>query len=78
MDIQNLIKMANQIGQFFETYPEHDAAVASVAEHMSRFWEPRMRAALIEHAHASGDTGGLSPLVHEAVLRLTPPLTIVI
>jgi len=76
MDIQNLIKMANQIGQFFETYPDHEAGVASVAEHINRFWEPRMRAALIEHAKVHESSSGLAPMVREAVLRLNPPLTI--
>ncbi|WP_227817744.1 formate dehydrogenase subunit delta [Nitrogeniibacter aestuarii] len=76
MDIQNLIKMANQIGQFFDTYPDHAAAVANVAEHITRFWEPRMRAALIEHVHAHGESCGLAPVVREAVTRLGPPLTI--
>lgn len=69
MDIQNLVKMANQIGQFFHSYPDHDEAVREVAAHIRRFWEPRMRRAIIEHMNRGGDTGML-PLVIEALQHM--------
>jgi formate dehydrogenase subunit delta len=69
MDIHNLVKMANQIGQFFNSYPDHDEAVAEVASHIRRFWEPRMRRAIIEHLNQGGDTG-LLPLVTEALQHM--------
>lgn len=68
MDVQNLVRMANQIGRFFHSYPDHDEAVREVAAHLRRFWEPRMRRALVEHLNRGGDDG-LLPLVSEA-LRL--------
>ncbi len=37
-----IVRMANQIGTFFLSKP-HDEGVAGVAEHINRFWEPRMR-----------------------------------
>jgi formate dehydrogenase subunit delta len=66
MDVQNLVRMANQIGQFFHSYPDHDEAVHEVAAHLRRFWEPRMRHALVEHMSRGGDDG-LLPLVREAL-----------
>lgn len=69
MDIQNLVKMANQIGQFFQSYPNHQEAVNEVASHIRRFWEPRMRNAIIDHLNRGGDTG-LLPLVIEALQHM--------
>ena len=66
MDVQNLVRMANQIGQFFHSYPDHDEAVREVAAHIRRFWEPRMRRALVEHMNRDGNDG-LLPLVREAL-----------
>lgn len=66
MDVQNLVKMANQIGQFFHSFPDHDEAVREVAAHIRRFWEPRMRQALLDHLQQGGDSG-LLPLVSDAL-----------
>jgi hypothetical protein len=43
MDVNNLIRMANRIAEFFEAMPEHDEALDGVAQHIQKFWEPRMR-----------------------------------
>ena len=71
MDIHRLVKMANEIGTFFEGAEQHHEAVASTAAHLRNFWDPRMRAQLIEYAR-HGD-GELSHLVREAVLALDAP-----
>jgi formate dehydrogenase major subunit len=42
MDVNNLIRMANRIAEFFEAMPEHEA-LDGVAQHIQKFWEPRMR-----------------------------------
>jgi formate dehydrogenase subunit delta len=68
MDIHRLVKMANEIGTFFEGAADHKEAVASIAAHLRNFWEPRMRAQIIEYAR-DGD-GELRDLVKEAVLTL--------
>ncbi|RQR21294.1 formate dehydrogenase, partial [Burkholderia sp. Bp9143] len=46
MDNGHLIDMANQIGAFFESMPDREEALSGIAEHIRRFWEPRMRRAL--------------------------------
>jgi len=65
---EHLVKMANQISQFFETQPSREEAVAGVLGHLQRFWEPRMRRAIVEHARAGG--AGLREVAAEAVARL--------
>ncbi|AOR67317.1 formate dehydrogenase [Burkholderia stabilis] len=47
MDTGHLIDMANQIGAFFESMPDRDEALTGIAEHIRRFWEPRMRRAFL-------------------------------
>jgi formate dehydrogenase subunit delta len=69
MDIDTLIRMANQIGTFYEAYPDHDAACREVLSHLNRFWEPRMRSELVAHVRTNG-TDGLTPLVSNAVSQL--------
>ena len=49
--IDKLIYMANQIGRFFASQGEA-AAVAGTAEHVRKFWDPRMRAAILAHLAA--------------------------
>ena len=63
MSPDKLVRMANQIATFFESQP-HDEAVAGVADHINKFWEPRMRAQFFDIIE-EGDEG-LTPLVIEA------------
>ncbi|WP_423196224.1 MULTISPECIES: formate dehydrogenase subunit delta [unclassified Cupriavidus] len=67
MHIENLIKMANQIGSFFEAMPNREEAVADIASHIKRFWEPRMRRELLAHVDATDGGVGLDPIVREAI-----------
>jgi len=71
MSPDKLVYMANQIGKFFASQGP-DKAVAGVAEHLTKFWDPRMRAAIIAHLDAGGV--GLDPPVREAVDRLRATL----
>ncbi|ELA01399.1 MAG: formate dehydrogenase [Burkholderiaceae bacterium] len=68
MHIDNLVKMANQIGTFFEAMPDRDEALGDIASHLKRFWEPRMRRALLAHIDTTGGEG-LDPIVQAAVAR---------
>ena len=68
MDIEKLVRMANQIGTFFQAMPDHAEAVEGIAQHLQKFWEPRMRReflAALEAGHE--ETAGLMPIVREAV-----------
>ena len=39
---ETLVRMANQIADFFKIQPANEA-VAGTADHIRRFWDPRMR-----------------------------------
>ena len=67
MSPDKLVYMANQIGKFF-TSQGPDKAAAGIAQHIARFWDPRMRAAIFTHLAAGG--AGLDPLVREAIEKL--------
>ena len=70
MNIEHLVMMANQIGSFYETMPDHKKAVADIADHIKKFWEPRMRRALLDHIDRyseSGQEAPLLPIVMESV-----------
>lgn len=64
-----MVHMANQIAMFFASYPR-DEAVASVTDHLKKFWEPRMRKQIIEYVVHGGP--GLHELALEAVRNLQP------
>jgi len=68
MEINNLVGMANRIGDFFQSMPDRVEAKAGIAQHISKFWEPRMREALIEQIH-DASTASLHEIVREAVLE---------
>ena len=81
MNIDLLIKMANEIGDFFAGAQGNDAQAASrdVANHIKRYWEPRMRAQMLKY-YEERDGAGLSDLAKSAVALLhaasrAPPAT---
>ena len=67
MDIENLIRMANRIGDFFDAMPDHDEALAGIATHIRRFWEPRMRRELLAHFAQQPDDARLKLIVRKAL-----------
>jgi formate dehydrogenase subunit delta len=60
--------MANQIGTFFRSQGSGDAVVKGTAEHIRKFWDPRMRQAIYAHLDAGGE--GLDPPVRRAIEQL--------
>jgi formate dehydrogenase subunit delta len=62
-----LVYMANQIGAFFRSQGG-DAAVKGTAEHIKKFWDPRMRNAIFAHLDTGG--AGLDPPVRQAIEQL--------
>ena len=70
MSADKLVMMANQIGAFFAGQPHADVE-AAIADHLVKFWEPRMRQAILAHLDAGG--AGLLPVVCGAVERLPRP-----
>ncbi|MEQ1602003.1 MAG: formate dehydrogenase subunit delta [Methylophilaceae bacterium] len=65
MNIPHLVKMANQIGQFFQSEPDQVQAINDITLHLKRTWEPRMRKAILNHVSEGGE--GLLPIVLKAI-----------
>ncbi|MEP9370568.1 formate dehydrogenase subunit delta [Mesorhizobium sp. KR1-2] len=65
-----IIRMANQIATFFHSKPREEG-IAGTAEHINKFWEPRMRRHLFEIIDAGGD--GLDELVLAASATIRRP-----
>lgn len=72
MSPDKLAYMANQIGAFFANEGE-EKAVAAIADHLRKFWDPRMRGAIVKYVNDGGDR--LKPFVLEAVHRLSQEST---
>ena len=70
MTPETLVRMANQIADFFKSQPEEDA-LKGAANHIRYFWDPRMRTKMAEHLKAGG--AGLSPLARAAVEQVCAP-----
>jgi formate dehydrogenase subunit delta len=68
MDMNNLINMANKIGIFFESQPDRDQALTGIAAHIRNFWDPRMRAQLLEYIDKN-EILSLTPIVLAAIQR---------
>ncbi len=67
MDMQNLLHMANKIGSFFASMPDHEEALQGISGHIHSFWAPRMRSQLLAHVDTRNGEG-LTPIVLEAIL----------
>jgi formate dehydrogenase subunit delta len=59
--------MANQIGKFF-AHQKPEEAVASIEDHIRKFWDPRMRRTIV--AQLDKGDAQLDPPVRKAVARL--------
>jgi formate dehydrogenase subunit delta len=68
MKIERLIKMANDISDFFNAESDKALAAEGVRKHLLRSWDPRMRRAII--AYAEQDGTALSDLARTAVSKL--------
>jgi len=65
-----LVYMANQIGKFFVAQGG-EGVVDGIATHLKKFWDPRMRKAIVAHLDAGG--AGLDVRVRKAVETLRQP-----
>ncbi|MGB6105478.1 MAG: formate dehydrogenase subunit delta [Pusillimonas sp.] len=54
-NIEHLIKLANRIGAFFEALPDREEGLAGIANHIQKFWEPRMRIAMLSFLEEQPD-----------------------
>jgi formate dehydrogenase subunit delta len=61
--------MANDIGHFFAAEPDTNVGAQNVANHIKRYWDPRMRREIVAHYKEKGGAG-LDPIARSAVALL--------
>jgi formate dehydrogenase subunit delta len=69
---KKLIRMGNQIATFFSSQDQTTAS-KDVAEHINKFWEPRMRRDLFDISDKS--TNGFHDLLVAALPSINKPRT---
>ena len=65
-----LIHMAEQIAANVTISTDQDVKAGKLADHLNRYWDPRMRAELM--SYASDHREELSPVLQAAVDKLSP------
>ena len=70
MTVENdkLIKMGEQIAANMNYSDDESLVATKVADHLRRFWDPRMKQAIVELFHREPDS--LSPLLRAAIAKL--------
>ncbi len=68
MDVDKLVKMANQIAANLDYGSDKEKVVTATAEHLKRYWTPAMRALIVEGQGKK--VLELSPLAARAVDKL--------
>lgn len=72
MQTEALIKMANQIGDFFEAEPNLAQAQKDIANHLNKFWTKDMRNQIAAHVKKNQGTGLHSQVVSAIASHLNP------
>ncbi len=57
MKTEQLITMANQIGEFFRSYPDQIQAEKDIARHLNRNWALAMRKQIAQHVTDNAGLG---------------------
>jgi len=65
---EQLIQMANDIGNFFRAETLREDAIAGIVNHISKYWTRRMREKLLDHLQFGAE--GLDELPRAALERL--------
>jgi formate dehydrogenase subunit delta len=73
VDVDKLVRMANQIAANLDYGPDKEKVAAAAADHLKRFWNSKMRAAVTE-GH-SKELLDLSPVAARAVEMLAAQKT---
>ena len=69
MQTETLVKMANQVGDFFESYPNQAQAQLDIAYHLNRFWTKDMRNQIAAHVKQHQGAGLHSKVISAIAVR---------
>jgi formate dehydrogenase subunit delta len=68
MNTHHLVKMVNEISAFWEGEAGPGNAAKAIANHLRRYWDPRMRREIVAHYRAGA--GGLCDAARDGVALL--------
>ncbi len=72
MQTETLIKMANQVGDFFEAEPDQVQACKDIAQHLNRFWTKDMRNQIAAHVQVQQGAGLHAQVISAIAAHLNP------
>jgi formate dehydrogenase subunit delta len=72
MQTETLIKMANQIGDFFEAEPNQTQAQKDIANHLNKFWTKDMRNQIAAHVETSQGAGLHAQVISAITQHINP------
>jgi formate dehydrogenase subunit delta len=70
MQNEDMVRMANQMADFFKSYTEKEA-IEGIADHINKFWAPSIRRDFFAFVDSGG--AGLSDLVKKASTTIKRP-----
>jgi len=66
MQTERLITMANQIGDFYKSFPDESQSKHDIAQHLEKFWALSMRSQIIDYVNQKNGEG-LYDIVRDAI-----------
>jgi formate dehydrogenase subunit delta len=72
---EHIVRMANDIGNFFRAEPDRRVAVEGIANHINKFWTRRMRQKLLQYVAQGGTELDELPRTALAQVSAAPPVT---
>ena len=72
MQTETLIRMANQVGDFFSADPNQAQAQKDIAYHLNRFWTKDMRNQIAAHVKTNQGAGLQTCVIAAIVQHINP------
>jgi len=66
MQTERLITMANQIGDFYKSFPDQAQSKHDIAQHLEKFWALSMRTQIVDYVNQQNGEG-LHGIVRDAI-----------
>jgi formate dehydrogenase subunit delta len=66
MQTERLVIMANQIGDFYKSFPDEVQSKKEIAQHLEKFWAKSMRDQIVAYIQTDGGSD-LYPIVKSAI-----------
>src|ERR1700749_4077128 len=71
---EQIVRMANDIGNFFRAEPDRQVALDGISNHMNKFWTRRMRQEILDYAVQGGNELDELPRAALAQVEANPAL----